>query len=44
MLKKTRELDDARRELELTVERRVQESLTCVRDSAKKQVEERAED
>jgi hypothetical protein len=40
MLKKTRELDDARRELELTVERRVQESLTSVRDSAKKQAED----
>ncbi len=40
MMKKQRELDDARRELELTVERRVQESLTSVRDSAKKQVEE----
>ncbi len=40
MLKKQRELDDACRELELTVERRVQESLTSVRDSAKKQAED----
>jgi len=40
MLKKQRELDDARRELDLTVERRVQESLGTVRESAKKQAED----
>jgi hypothetical protein len=40
MLKKQRELEDAKRELDLTVERRVQESLTMVRESAKKQAED----
>ena len=40
LLKKQRELDDARRELDLTVEKKVQESLTSVRDKAKLEVEE----
>jgi len=40
LLRKQRELDDARRELDLTVEKRVQEGLTATRDQAKKEVEE----
>jgi hypothetical protein len=40
LLKKQRELDDAKRELELTVEKRVQQGLSGVRDQAKKEVEE----
>ncbi len=40
LLKKQRELDDAKRELELTVEKRVQESLADVRNSARKEAEE----
>ena len=40
LLKKQRELDDAKRELELTVEKRVQESLSDVRNSARKEAEE----
>ncbi len=40
LIKKQRELDDAKRELELTVEKRVQESLTTARDQAKKEAEE----
>jgi len=40
LLKKQRELDDAKRELELTVEKRVQESLGEVRSSARKEAEE----
>lgn len=40
LLRKQRELDDAKRELELTVEKRVQESLTTVRDAAKKEAED----
>jgi len=40
LIKKQRELDDAKRELELTVETRVQESLTETRDQAKKEAEE----
>ncbi len=39
-LKKQRELDDAKRELDLTVEKRVQEGLTATRDQAKKEAEE----
>jgi hypothetical protein len=35
LLRKQRELDDARRERDLTVEKRAQESLTVVRDKAK---------
>src|SRR5262245_29057585 len=40
MLRKERELDDAKRELELTVEKRVQADLNTARDKAKKEVEE----
>ena len=40
LIRKQRELDDAKRELELTVEKRVQESLTAVRDKAKHDAEE----
>ena len=39
-LQKQRELDDAKRELDLTVEKRVQEGLTATRDQAKKEAEE----
>jgi hypothetical protein len=35
LLRKQRELDDAKREIELTVEKRVQESLVVIRDKAK---------
>ena len=40
LIRKQRELDDAKREMELTVEKRVQESLSTVRDQAKKDAEE----
>ena len=40
LLRKQRELDDAKRELELTVEKRVQASLVAERDKAKKEAEE----
>jgi hypothetical protein len=40
LIKKQRELDDAKRELELTVEKRVQDGLTEVRNSAKREAEE----
>ena len=40
LLRKQRELDDAKRELELTVEKRVQEGLTATRDQAKKEAED----
>ncbi len=40
LIRKQRELDDAKRELDLTVETRVQESLTVVRDKAKHDAEE----
>jgi len=39
-LKKQRELDDAKRELDLTVEKRVQESISEVREKAKKEAED----
>lgn len=39
LIKKQRELDDAKRELELTVEKRVQDGLTEVRTLAKKEAE-----
>lgn len=39
MLKKQRELDDAKRELELTVEKRVQDGLDITREQAKREVE-----
>ena len=40
LIKKQRELDDAKRELELTVEKRVQDGLTEVRTSAKREAED----
>jgi hypothetical protein len=40
MLRKQRELDDAKRELELTIEKRIQESLAATRDQARKEAEE----
>lgn len=40
LIKKQRELDDAKRELELTVEKRVQDGLDQVRMQAKSQAEE----
>jgi hypothetical protein len=41
LLRKQRELDDAKRELDLTVEKKVQETLTAVRDKAVQEAEER---
>jgi len=40
LLRKQREFDDAKRELDLTVEKRVQEGLTATREQAKKEAEE----
>jgi hypothetical protein len=40
LLRKQRELDDAKRELDLTVEKKVQESLAAVRNRAKQEAEE----
>ncbi len=40
LLRKQRELDDAKRELDLTIEKRVQEGLNATRDQAKKEAEE----
>lgn len=40
LIKKSRELDDAKRELELTVEKRVQEGLDVTRQKAKKEAED----
>src|SRR5262245_8568875 len=40
LIRKQRELDDAKRELELTVEKRVQANLATARDKAKKDAEE----
>jgi hypothetical protein len=40
LLRKQRELDDARREIDLTIEKKVQESLNSVRDKAKLEAEE----
>jgi len=40
LIRKQRELDDAKREMELTIEKRVQESLVMVRDKAKSEAEE----
>ena len=41
MLRKARELDDAKRELELSVEQRVQEALATVRNQAERDAEAR---
>jgi hypothetical protein len=40
LIRKQRELDDARREMELVIEQRVQGSLTAVRDKAKQEAED----
>lgn len=40
LLRKQRELDDAKREVELTVEKRVQDGLAAIREQAKKEAEE----
>jgi hypothetical protein len=40
LIRKQRELDDAKREMELTIEKRVQGSLTTTRDQARKEAEE----
>ena len=40
IIKKQRELDDAMREIELTVEKRVQQSLTVTREQGRKEAEE----
>lgn len=40
LLRKQRELDDARREIELTVEKRIQEGLSVTRQQARKEVED----
>jgi hypothetical protein len=40
LIRKQRELDDAKREFDLTVEKRVQESLATVREKAKQEAEE----
>ena len=40
LLRKQRELDDAKRELDLSVEKRVQEALTSVREQARKEAED----
>ncbi|RIK66928.1 MAG: DUF2130 domain-containing protein [Planctomycetota bacterium] len=40
LIRKQRELDDAKREMDLTIEKRVQESLSATREQAKKEAEE----
>ena len=40
LIRKQRELDDAKREMDLTVEKRVQEGLTATREQARKEAEE----
>ena len=40
LIRKQRELDDAKREMDLTIEKRVEESLVAVRDRAKLDAEE----
>lgn len=40
LIRKQRELDDAKREVELTVEKRVQEGLSVTRDQARKEAED----
>ena len=40
VIRKQRELEDARREIELTIEKRVQESITAVRDRARQEAED----
>jgi hypothetical protein len=40
LIRKQRELDDAKREMDLTVEKKIQEGLTTVREQARKEAEE----
>ncbi len=40
LVRKQRELDDAKREIELTVEKRIQEGLSVTRDKARKEAED----
>ena len=40
LIRKQRELDDAKREIELTVEKRIQEGLAATREQARREVEE----
>lgn len=40
LIRKERELDDQKREMELTIEKRIQESLAAARDQARKEAEE----
>lgn len=40
LIRKERELDDAKREMDLTVEKRVKESLSTVRDKARREAED----
>jgi len=40
LIRKERELDDQKREMDLTIEKRIQESLTTTRDQARKEAEE----
>ncbi|MFA5952548.1 MAG: DUF2130 domain-containing protein [Hyphomicrobium sp.] len=40
LIRKQRELDDAKREMDLTIERKVQESLSAVREKAKQEAED----
>jgi hypothetical protein len=40
IIRKQRDLEDARREIELTIEKRVQESLVAVRDKARQEAED----
>jgi len=40
LIRKQRELDDAKREMDLTIEKRVQQSLGTVRDKAKQEAED----
>jgi hypothetical protein len=40
LIRQKRELDDAKREVELTVEKRIQEGLSATREQAKKEAEE----
>jgi hypothetical protein len=40
LIRKQRELDDAKREMELTIEKRIQEGLDATRDIARKEAEE----
>jgi hypothetical protein len=42
LIRKQRELDDAKREMELTIEKRVQSNLVVTRDQARKEAEESA--